>query len=104
MSAYLLRLKTTRQLVGLFVSDEPKGLRDIADLYSDISSCQYKKLPLGGMHYAGSSAPTVPTVYVDDPEARAKMPDWFSRAEMTDNWKSMFEREYGEKGWEDCPA
>lgn len=45
----------------------------------------------------------VPTVFRDEPGTGEKMPDWFSRADMTDGWANIFESEAGEKGWIDCP-
>ena len=104
MTAYLVRLKTDRKLVGLFVAEDPKDLWTYVDEYCDVSACEYQDLFGGGMYYGKAGAPSVPTVREDHPEAREKMPDWFSGATMTDDWAILFETNLGEKRWKDCPA
>lgn len=102
MSAYLVRLKSTRELVGLFVSDQPDDLWMLVDECCDPGSCEYKRLPRGGMYYERAGAPDVPTVYQDEPGTGEKTPDWFAGVALSDHWHDVFETEEGEKGWKDA--
>lgn len=99
MGAYLVRLKTTRELVGLFVAPTARELWRYVDECCDTCDCEYVPLPAGGMYHSEAGAPDVPTIYKDEPGTREKMPNWFAGATMSDQWLDVFEGEKGEKGW-----
>jgi hypothetical protein len=99
MSAYLVRLKSNRELVGLFVSDSTDDLCLLIDECCDPSDCEYKPLPRGGIYYEKAGAPDISTIYRDEPGTGEKMPDWFAGATLSDHWYGIFESERGEKGW-----
>lgn len=102
MHAYVVRLKADRELVGVFVVDEPEDLHLLIDECCDAGACEYLTLPPGGLYHS-ADAPDVPTIYDPDQEATGeKMPDWFAGATMTDHWNEVFTTDGGESGdWRD---
>ena len=97
MNAYLVRLKSNQELVGLFLSPDEEGLWEYVDECTDPDACEFIELPPGSLFHFERGAPRVPTIerYPEDDE---KIPDWFAGAILSELWLDAF---YGDsEGWE----
>lgn len=99
MTAYLVRLKNSAELVGLFVSPRAEDLWYYIEECCDPNACEFVALPPGGMYLDQAGAATVPTL-VPDPEPEESYPDWFSGATISELWLGIFLGGRGELEWQ----
>ena len=89
MRAYLVRLKTNAELVGLFVSPSVKELWNYVDECCDPFACEFLSLPPGGIYLGQSGAAKIPTI-IADPEDDSLYPDWLTGAVISELWLDIF--------------
>ena len=69
MSAYLVRVQNTHELVGIFWANNLVDLGWTIDEALDPSECEYKKLKFGGIYWGSSVDVTLPLKLSDDDES-----------------------------------
>ncbi|WP_353646293.1 hypothetical protein [Mesorhizobium sp. WSM2239] len=105
MSAYLVRLRDNKEIVGIIVLDSPDDLYDFVDENTDPGLCEYRELPSGGLLWHENDAPRVPSNIEDSDESD----DYFARlaetASFSELWMGeLFQTDEEESGsWEAIP-
>lgn len=87
MTAYIVRVIATGELVGLYAAQTVNGLIRAVDEVCDAGLCEYANLPSGGLHFS-QGAPVVP------------LNRWNQDDGDVDPAKEMFERAYTSCGWD----
>lgn len=59
MSAYIVRVTLSAEIVGLYSAGTVCSLRELVDEVCDAGACEYATLPDGGIHFE-DGAPKVP--------------------------------------------
>lgn len=62
MGAYLVRIRHSKELVGIFVSPSVRLLWRYVDDDIDVRECEFLRLPAGGVYVVDRETPTVPTI------------------------------------------
>lgn len=57
MPAYLVRLRANRDLVGIFVADDPEELEFVVYECTDVEACEYLEMPDGGIMWQSPAIP-----------------------------------------------
>jgi len=95
MNAYLVRLQSNKEIVGLFFGPDLEMLIDQIDECTNPYETEFIRLPPGGIYRDDAGAPRVPTA-VRYPVEEADIPNWFDRATLSELWADAF---YDESIW-----
>lgn len=96
MSTYLVRIQNTKELVGLFWSENMNQLYDTIDEACDPAICEIKKLTFGGVFWGSQVPVTLPLNEEEDyDDTKSKLKNYclsdILLDDITDSkgWKSM---------------
>lgn len=95
MSAYLVRIKEGKDIVGIFVCEGPKMLFDLVDECTSPVECEYTTLPSGGIYWPGPAV-EVPFLRLSSDELEHPGGEF----DFTESWSRKL---FDEAKWKDIP-
>ena len=91
MSAYLVRLINTHDLVGLYSASDLESLRNLVNECTDTYACEYREIVDGGVFWEGPAIPVpLPDACDDDDDAEELVSLPWETATETDGWLIEF--------------
>ena len=89
MPAYLVRLRSNRDVVGIFVAFDPDELELVVNECTDVEACEYLEMPDGGIMWTSPAIPVpIDMGDADDPENEIPDLPW-ARCSLTEDWWSV---------------
>ena len=89
MRSFLVRMKRSTELVGIFVSPSAQCLWNFVDECINPFVCEYVVLAPGGVYWSDAGAAKIPTLILD-PENDSLYPDFFAGGTISERWMSIF--------------
>lgn len=90
MSAYIVRLEDGHEAVGIFTADNQRDLFWAVDECTDPYSCEYARLPTGGVIWPDRGAWIVePTDAPDDFAGMTLSGSWWEVVDGQARWKNF---------------
>jgi hypothetical protein len=89
MPAYIVRLRSNRDLVGIFVAFDPDELEFVVNECTDVEACEYLEMPDGGIMWTDPAIP-VPIDPGDSEDPEHEIPELpWARCDLTEDWWSV---------------
>jgi hypothetical protein len=87
MPAYLVRLISNRDIVGLFAADDFDNLVVTVDECTDVSACEFLEMPDGGIIWSSPAIPVPIDLGDDESTEIPELP--LQSAELSESWWSV---------------
>lgn len=96
MTAYLVRVRETKEAVGIYNAFDSVGLFRAIDEHTDPFNCEYTVLPEGGIFFKGT-CPSIPNEKLDE-----RLKALWKDPEITERWEEVLcsgKRNGRKAGW-----